>query len=88
MDVQRSVLGRFDTSGDYLGRLGEAVAAARAAELSVIHVVVGFRPGHPEVSPRNKSFSAVAGSGRLVTGDPGAEIHPDAAPRPEDVIVT
>lgn len=88
MDVQRSVLGRFDTSGDYLGRLGEAVAAARAAELPVIHVVVGFRPGHPEVSPRNKSFSAVAGSGRLVTGDPGAEIHPDVAPRPEDVIVT
>lgn len=88
MDVQRSITDRFDTRGDLLPRLREAVAAARAAGLPVIHVVVGFRPGHPEVSPRNKTFRAVAGSGRFVAGDPGAEIHPDVAPHPEDVIVT
>ncbi|QHA02774.1 isochorismatase family protein [Streptomyces broussonetiae] len=88
MDVQRSITDRFDTCGDYLVRVGEAIGAARTAGLPVIYVVVGFRPGHPEVSPRNKSFSAIAGTGAFAAGDPGAEIHPAVAPRPEDVIVT
>ena len=40
------------------------------------------------MSPDNKSFSAIAGTGRLAEGDPGAEIHPAVAPRPGDVVVT
>lgn len=37
-------------------------------------MTVAFRPGYPEVSERNKSFSAIAGTGRLTDGDPGMQI--------------
>jgi nicotinamidase-related amidase len=89
MDVQRDIVGRF-TAADpgYLARVGEAVAAARAAGIPVIYVVVGFRPGYPEASPRNRTFAAIRGSGRLTADDEGAQIHPQVAPSPGDVIVT
>jgi hypothetical protein len=43
----------------YLPRLREAIDAARTAEVPVIYVVVGFRPGFSEVSPRNKMSTGV-----------------------------
>jgi nicotinamidase-related amidase len=88
MDVQRGIVERFGDDAGYLDRLAGAIDAARAAGLPVVYVVVGFRPGYPEVSDRNLSFSAIAGSGRFAAGDPGAEIHPAVAPRDGDVVVT
>ena len=49
--------------------------------MMVIHVVVAFRPGHPEVSPRNPLFSALKANGMAVAGTEGAPIHPTAAAR-------
>jgi len=54
----------------------------------VIYVVVRFREGYPEVSPRNKLFQNIKAAGRLREGTPGAEIHPQVAPRSGEVIVT
>ena len=88
MDVQQGITDRFPDTTDYLARLGTAVDAARTAGIPVIYVVIGFRDGHPEVSTRNKSFGAVAGSGAFTVGDASSEIHPDLAPRPGDVVVT
>jgi nicotinamidase-related amidase len=88
MDVQRGIVERFGSDDGYLARLGSAAKAARGAGIRVIYVVVGFRPGYPEVSERNKSFSAISGSGRFSEGDPGAAIHPEIAPEPGEVIVT
>ncbi|MFE4860469.1 cysteine hydrolase family protein [Streptomyces sp. NPDC056670] len=90
MDIQRGIVDRFPESAgaDYLTRLGTAVDAARAAGVPVIHVVIGFRAGHPEVSPRNKAFGALAGSAAFVEGDSSAAIHPALAPQPGDVVVT
>ena len=51
-------------------------------------MAVGFRAGYPEVSPRNKSFAAIAGTGRFADGDPAREVHPAVAPAPGDVVVT
>ncbi|HEY3752420.1 MAG TPA: isochorismatase family cysteine hydrolase [Pseudonocardiaceae bacterium] len=87
MDIQRSIVERFP-SDDYLPRLRDAIDTARSAGVPVIYVVVGFRPGHPEISKRNKSFGARIGSGTFVTGDAGAEIHPDVVPAPGDTVVT
>ena len=87
MDVQRGIVNRFPDSA-YLPRLAGAVDAARAAGIPVIHVAIGFRTGHPEISARNKSFSAVSQGGAFAEGDPDAEIHPDIAPRPGDIVVT
>ena len=88
MDVQWGIVERFSGDGGYLPRLAGAIDAARAADIPVIYVAVGFRPGYPEVSARNKSFSAVASAGRFAAGDPAAEIHPAVAPGDGDLIVT
>ena len=40
-------------SADVIAFVPDLIAMARDADMMVIHVVVAFRPGHPEVSPRN-----------------------------------
>lgn len=65
MDVQQGIVDRFAGEEGYLPRLAAAVQAARETGMRVIYVVIGFRAGHPEVSARNKSFGAIAGSGRF-----------------------
>jgi nicotinamidase-related amidase len=93
MDVQQDIVSRFADDAEYLPRLGKAVDAAHAAGIPVVYVVVGFRSGHPEISPRNKTFSQIAGASGLgsrgfAEGDPGARIHADVAPGDGDIIVT
>jgi nicotinamidase-related amidase len=88
MDVQQGIVDRFAGDDGYLSRLAAAVAAARGTGIWVIYVIVGFRTGHPEVSERNKSFAAIAGTGRFADGDPGSAIHPAVAPTSGDVVVT
>jgi nicotinamidase-related amidase len=89
MDVQRGIVNRYAREDDgYLRRLGRAIEAARTAAVPVIYVVIGFRSGYPEVSARNKSFSAVARGSTFTDGDPDARVHPDIAPRSGDVVVT
>jgi nicotinamidase-related amidase len=88
MDVQQDIVDRFGGENEYLPRLATAVQAGRDAGIRIIYMVVGFRAGHPEVSQRNKSFAAVAGTGRFAEGDPGTAIHPDVAPAAGDIVVT
>ena len=88
MDVQRGVVERFADEPGYLPRLQRAVTAARAAGIPVVYVTVGFRPGHPEISARNRTFSAAAAAGRFAEGDPSSEIHPAVAPLAGDLVVT
>jgi nicotinamidase-related amidase len=86
MDVQRAVV---ELAGDgCLPHLRRAIDGARAAGVPVIYVVIGLRPGHPEVSPRNRAISAAARAGLFTEGEPGTEIHPAVAPRPGEVVVT
>ncbi|MEV0324391.1 cysteine hydrolase family protein [Streptomyces sp. NPDC050658] len=90
MDVQRAIVDIADTEKDsgYLPRLRRAIDGARAANIPVIYVVIGFRPGFPEVGRSNKPLAAIAEAGLYVEGDHGTEIHPDVAPRPGDVVVS
>ena len=86
MDVQKSIVERFADAA-VLDRAAAAVAAARDAGTPVIYVRVAFRPGHPEVSPRNKSFAALRDGGGL-TDEEGTAIHAAVAPAPGELIVT
>jgi nicotinamidase-related amidase len=88
MDVQRGVVERFAGEPGYLPRLQRAITAARASRIPVVYVTVGFRPGYPEISATNRTFSALASTGRFADGDPAAEIHPAVAPQPGDLVVT
>jgi nicotinamidase-related amidase len=60
MDMQPAVLAHVADAEVLLSRTRVAIAAARAAGLPVLHVVVRFRPGLPEISARNLAFSRVA----------------------------
>ncbi len=88
MDVQQGIVERFAGDHGYLQRLQQAITAARGAGVPVIYVTVGFRPGYPEVSPRNRAFSGLASAGRFAEGDPSAEIPAAVAPEPGDPVVT
>ncbi|NJP46454.1 cysteine hydrolase family protein [Actinacidiphila epipremni] len=84
MDLQLHHLGRLPA--DYLPAAVRALETARAAGVPVLHVVLRFRPGHVDAHPRNKTFGALAP--HLYTADdPGAAIHPDAAPREGELVV-
>ena len=90
MDYQVDALTRFMTaaqSADAIACVPDLIAMARDAGMMVIHVVVAFRPGHPEVSPRNAGFSAVKVLGMLAAGSEGSAIHPAAAAREGEPIV-
>jgi nicotinamidase-related amidase len=89
MDVQNGIVDRLGNgAGPLLAAVGTATGAARASGVTVVYVRVAFRPGSPEISPRNRTFSAVAGTGGLGEDDPATQIHPDVAPQPGDLVVT
>jgi nicotinamidase-related amidase len=90
MDSQVDAFTKFMTapqSADAIACVPELIATARDAGMMVIHVVVAFRPGHPELSPRNPVFSLVKANGMLVAGSEGAAMHPAAAAREGEPIV-
>lgn len=88
-----------DFYADAMGNLPHAVergvvtrtaglqAAARAAGLMVCYCATVFRPGYPEISARNKTFSVRKASGQPAVFDPVALIHPDVRPQDGEVVV-
>lgn len=88
MDFQESILGMLgDAASEVLGGAAAVVSAARTAGLPVMYVVVGFRPGYPEVSARNQSFGPVVQSGRYITETPGSDVHPTLKPDAADIVI-
>jgi nicotinamidase-related amidase len=75
MDYQDGILESYP-SPDGLERTRHVLAAARMAGLPVIFVVVGFRPGHPEISPNHPNFSRLKGTTRLVNPAVAAGLQP------------
>ncbi|HTB22640.1 MAG TPA: isochorismatase family cysteine hydrolase [bacterium] len=89
MDYQSAIVDMVaGSSPELLPKAARALAAARKAGLKVIYVVIGFRPGFPEIGPGNKSFQALRGSGRFAPGGPGTEVHPSIAPESGDFTAT
>jgi len=89
MDFQSDIVAMLtEDPAPLLRETAGLIAAARGAGLPVIYVVVGFRAGYPEISPRNVSFDAVRQSGRFAPDAPGAAIHAAVAPVPGEVVVT
>jgi nicotinamidase-related amidase len=88
MDIQNGVVERFAAGSEsLLDALSQATAAARTAGVPVIYVRVAFRPGSPEISRRNGTFSAIAASGAMGLDDPATHIHAAVAPQPDDIVV-
>jgi nicotinamidase-related amidase len=89
MDMQNGIVERYqDGSGPLLETVRRAMAAARAAGVPVIFVRVAFRPGAPEISTRNRTFSAIANVDAMGDDDPATQIHDALAPESADIVVT
>jgi nicotinamidase-related amidase len=91
MDCQTGIVSIYaKPPEEFVERALSVLRAARKAGMPVVHVQVGFRPGLPEVSTRNKLFAAIKSSPQhqqLFQGPAGA-IHPALGPEPEDIVVT
>ena len=88
MDMPPAVLAHVADAEVLLSRTRGAIAAASAAGLPVLHVVVRFRPGLPEISARNLAFSRVAerlGSSLDETG-PDADVDPRVGREPSEPV--
>lgn len=71
-----------------LTNLVKAIGAARKAGIPVVYVVVHFREGYPEISPKNTLFSRIREAGRLRGAAPDNNICDEISPQPGEVIVT
>ena len=90
MDYQNDIVQRVPENKreELVERARTVLSNARSSQLPVIYVVVRFREGYPEVSPRNKRFATMKNSGQMQEGTSGAEIHPKLSPHPGDIVVT
>jgi len=61
--------------------------AARDAGLLLSYSATVFRPGYPEISARNKTFSQRKASGQTAQPDPLQVIHPGVRPLAGEVVV-
>ncbi|HTS58679.1 MAG TPA: isochorismatase family cysteine hydrolase [Terriglobales bacterium] len=90
MDCQTALVSIYaKPPEEFLARTSSVLRAARAKGMPVILLQVGFRPGLPEVSPRNKLFAAIQSSPlhqSLFQGAAGS-IHPALGPEPGDILV-
>jgi len=90
MDCQAGIVSIYIKDGGFIERAAGVVKAARKASMPVVHIQVGFRPGLPEVSRRNKVFAALKDDPlrqKLFLGE-GAVIHPALGPESTDIVVT
>jgi nicotinamidase-related amidase len=61
--------------------------AARDAGVLICYSATVFRPGYPEISDRNKTFSQRKASGQPAVSDPLQVIHADVRPIDGEVVV-
>src|SRR5467141_1250938 len=89
MDFQTLIVDNYAAGAEaLLDRTAKLIAVARTAGMRVIYVVVGFRPGYPEVSDRNATFNGLKASGVFAAGAENAKIHPAVTPLAEEIVVT
>lgn len=91
MDLQSFIVAQYPKDPEaFLARVASVLECARTSRMTVIHVQVGFRPGLPEVSPRNMLFTALRANPQHQQAflGPAGAIHPAVAPRDADIVVT
>lgn len=62
MDMQAGAITRLPEASNVIDNVAKAIANARSKNIRVIYIIVGFRPGAPETTINNKSFSPGRGN--------------------------
>jgi nicotinamidase-related amidase len=89
MDYQVGIVESFGIDHSMLERVHSSIAAARAADVLVIYLRVGFRPGAPEIDSSNKIFSGIKEAGDIMNENgPSTQIHSALAPQSNEIVVT
>ena len=88
LDIQTGLVGFYAKEG-FVGAVTSLLACARKLNATVIHVKVGFRPGFPEVSDRNRLFSSLAKNPDYakVLNTEWLNLHPALEARPDEPVV-
>jgi nicotinamidase-related amidase len=86
LDMQDGILGFAPGATVAFPKAAEVVEAARKGGFLLIHVGIGFEPGYPEISPKNKRFGMVKEKGVFVKGSDTAKIN-SALYKPGDTII-
>jgi nicotinamidase-related amidase len=87
MDMQSAILGRLSETSALVSNVKKAIATARERKIPVIYVVVGFRPGTPEISTDNKGFVASRSLLASANMEEMIKVHPELAPLPGEITV-
>ena len=87
MDIQTRIVGMISDPTLLIKNLQKAIEYAHTNSIPVIYIAVQFRPDFPEVSPNNKSFSAIK-KNVAAFGDPKAmDIYEKVKPQKDDIVV-
>lgn len=87
MDVQQFTLKALKDANYYIHSIAKAISGARSAGIPIIYIVVGFKPGYPEVHPDNLAFAHLK---KMNVGldDPNNYAIPEAiGPKPNDMVL-
>ena len=87
MDMQVGITSMMADAAPIIGTIAKAIAAARAKNIPVYFVVVGFRKGVPEVGTNNKSFAGMRERAAGANMDEFTKVHPDLAPLENEVTI-
>jgi nicotinamidase-related amidase len=85
MDMLVGITANFPATATIISSVGMAIAHARALNIPVIYVALGFRNGTPEVSMNNKSFSTF--KERFASTEDFSKIIPELTPQAGEVTV-
>ena len=88
MDMQVPVFRILQDPSALLQNTVTAIAHAREHKIPVIHVIITFRNGAPEISMNNKGFSPRKATWTPEASEVYMKIHPDLAPLVDEIIVT
>jgi nicotinamidase-related amidase len=91
LDIQAALVAIYTKqSPEFVPMVASVIAHTRKVHASLLHVRVGFRPGYPEISERNRLLAAMKSNPQhrqIFEGDFGA-IHSAAAPEADEVVIT
>ena len=87
MDVQGSIVKNLKDNTQFLSSIVNAIEKARANDIPIIFVVVGFRKNFPEVSANNKSFSTLKSGNMDLQSEEATSVHSSISLLPNDIVV-
>jgi len=87
MDMQASIV-KMNSISTLIPNVVQAISHARQHNIPVIYVVIGFRPGMPEVHPNNAMISSFKQRMAGVDMEEFSKIEDPLTPLPGDMVIT